>query len=477
MKYRILVLLCFAIIAGAGLFHLTESPAYTPDEGWATQIASNIARVGIDGTQFVPGSYEHVSTVAIGYPLLYVLAAWFKLFGVGIFQARLMMLVYMLAYAVAAYIVARRLFGRNAALASLALLAVFPPFYAIGKSVYGETSVLFFLMLSLLCLGPALHSTVRKNFWLILAGVSAGVCASAKPMAFVLGPILIVAAVIAYRRKLVSWGGMGIVAISAVIPVAIWAFLNFHYPGSFASTSGYYSNPAAITDTTATLWHNLRFLFTTSGALYCLAFVATWIAGLAIRLKRHTIITVEEWVAFMFAGVTLVSFLFHYSDSRYLLPVQLLAMSAFPFSVRTILGTMPKWSDSTKLMITRAIIAVLILIGAYQLAFSSYVAQSYASTLSRDMTAYFKAVPPTKVVFFYNAMNAVPLFSGTNFYQRIVMFEKWQNGAAFAPLIKAKVPDMIVVTSFSAADEKVPLTGYELTREFGKMRVFSRKGI
>ena len=128
---KIVAVLVLFIVVFFGFFHITESPQFGFDEGWAVQVATNIAQIGVDGLQFSPGNIEHVSVLtSVGYPLLYTLAFWFKLFGVGVFQARIMMVLYMFGMVIVTFIFLRRLYGNNIALSSLAILVTFPPFYS-----------------------------------------------------------------------------------------------------------------------------------------------------------------------------------------------------------------------------------------------------------------------------------------------------------------------------------------------------------
>ena len=203
---KILATILFLFIAGVALFRLIESPAFGFDEGWATQVGMNIALHGSDGLQFAPGKVTHVSVLtSVGYTLIYALAFWLKLFGAGVFQARLMMAAYMLAMAAVGFILARRLLGNRFAVASLALLATLPPFFVFGKQVAGEVPVMTFMLLHLLFLNLGLSgNTSRRGFWLVLAGLAAGLCIVTKTSALVFAPVLIVCAAIALRRTFLA---------------------------------------------------------------------------------------------------------------------------------------------------------------------------------------------------------------------------------------------------------------------------------
>ncbi|HEX7724158.1 MAG TPA: glycosyltransferase family 39 protein [Candidatus Paceibacterota bacterium] len=473
---KIATVILFAIIVFFCLFRLTESPPFTFDEGWAVQIASNIAHAGIDGTQFTPSTMEHVPIVAIGYPLLYPLALWFKLFGAGVMQARLFMMLYMLGLAVVSFVFVRKTFGNREALAALAILATFPPLYAFGKPVFGEIPVLFWLMTMLLCFRYALSATRHRRLLLVLAGASAGLCVATKPMALVLLPVLVVGAVIVLRRRQASWKELAIVTVSALVPIIAWILVNFHDAGSLAHIADFYSNPSALTNKAAAFWASATFLVTTPGSLFGLGLLAMWLVGVIVRCAKKIAVPMEEWMALLFALIVLASFMTHYADARYLVPLQILSILFMPHSLSVILSALPKLrtNERARGYIFGTVIGLLTVGGLYQLSAKSYVAESYGSTLTHDMQAYFAAVPTTTKVLFYNATNAIPFFAGRDFYQRMVVFEKWQFGSDYAPLVKAHIPDMLVINSLSKADQQVSLTGYTQTAQLGKMVIYTR---
>ena len=292
---KALAVLILIIIVFFSLFHSTESPPLDFAEGWAIQVAANLSERGVDGLQFAPGTFEHVSVLtSIGYPLVYAQAFWFKLFGAGILEARVMMALYMLGFAAVGFFLLRRLYGATVALSSLAILATFPPFYSFGKSVIGEVPLLFFLTLSLLCFNLATNDPHRRRLWFVLAGTAAGLCVVTKTMALALVPVLLIGAFLALRKGVVSWKDIGIIALSASIPFAVWLIVHFEPGDSFASILNYYTNPSALADRTATFSLNLEKLFTNIGPLFMWGAMLVWVSGVILRMKAKIKIPVEE---------------------------------------------------------------------------------------------------------------------------------------------------------------------------------------
>ncbi len=461
--------LILATIVFFSFFRVTQSPPFGFDEGWAVQVATNIADHGADGLQFSPGDIQHVSVLtSVGYTLIYVQAFWFKFFGAGIFQARILMALYMIGFAILAFVLLRRLYGNGIALAALALLVTFPPFYAFGKAVAGEVPLLFFLTLFLLCFNLAMNNPRRKLFWLIAAGLSAGLCVVTKTMALAFAPVLVVGGIIAYKKGLVTWKEIGIVAICAAIPVVVWILVNFQKGDTLASVWDYYSNPSALKEHASTFSRNIRKFFTEAGAIYALGLVIVWIVGIAIRFKKQVRVHTEDYMALIFSLVLLVSFMRVYGDARYLFPIQAMGLMFCPYSIYLILRQ--------RTALFGSLITVLAVAGLYQLSFRSYIADTYKNDSQAQVTRYFETVPESTVVFFYSAPNVVPLFHGANYYQKIVMFEKWVLGSDFATVLSSDKLDMLVLNlEMSKADASIPLTGYTEVATFGKVRILKRK--
>ncbi len=473
---KILAVLILLVVVFFSLFHLTESPPFGFDEGWAFHLATNISRVGESVTQFSPGHLEHSSLISVGYPLLYPLASWFKLFGIGILQARLMMVLYMFAFLIVSFILLRRLYGNTIALGSLAILATFPPFYTFGKSVIGEVSVLFFLTLFLLFFNLATSNPEKKRFWFILAGISAGLCIVTKTMALAFIPVLFVGAILAFRKGLVSLKDIGIVAISVIIPIGVWIIVNFQPENSLIVALDYYSNPSVLTDRAATFWLNLRMFFSGIGPLFMLSLITAWIMGVAIRLKAKMKISIEESIALIFSVVLILSFLFRYWDARYLFPVQILGILFAPYSLYYILLALPiKLNLAKKTKIFLLGMVVLFGAGLYQLSFHSYIADSYKSKRTEDMSEYFSSVPDSTSIFFYNTPEALAFFHGSNYYQQIQISEKWFLGSDFSEAINDRQVDMLVINWLAKKDKGVSLGNYMKVAEFGKILILKRE--
>ena len=124
------------------------------DEGYRLQLPKNLAQHGrwaamLDG-QFVP--YWSDST---GPAVLLPITLAFKLLGVSLISARVVMSAYVVFTACSVYALTRFLYGRWAALLSVPLLLLAGPrgysALALGREVFGEIPALGFFFLGVLC--------------------------------------------------------------------------------------------------------------------------------------------------------------------------------------------------------------------------------------------------------------------------------------------------------------------------------------
>jgi len=145
-----------ALFIGAtflSVYKLTESPPTWMDEGIKINSARVWSETGHAGLQIAPGIDSSANILTTDYPVIAPIALTFKLFGVGLLQARSVMVAYLILFFLLAFTLIRRYLiiksDKNAKLLSLcafALIISFAPIYGDGKNVLGELPGLVFLM-------------------------------------------------------------------------------------------------------------------------------------------------------------------------------------------------------------------------------------------------------------------------------------------------------------------------------------------
>ncbi len=133
-------------------YHLTGYPLTWYDEGSHLHVPKTLIRFGVYADYSSEGFRYYGPTVGIGPTVFLPIAAVFKVFGIGLLQARIVMALYMLAAAACFYRLARFFGGGVFAFLATALLVVSrgTAFLEYGRQVLGEVPGLFFLLAGLI---------------------------------------------------------------------------------------------------------------------------------------------------------------------------------------------------------------------------------------------------------------------------------------------------------------------------------------
>jgi len=221
--------LLFSFWSPLGSFVAT--PKFWRDEAIPFEISRTFVELGSLDVVVAPGVVggQPYLTHATGFPVTIPLAGVFKLFGVGVGQARLYMIAWIFAALFTVFFVARSFFGElNAMLASV-LVATFTPFYANGRTMTGEIPGFFFLMLGLYFL--------YKRERPIVGGICMALAAVSKPSIYLLiFPVLFVEFLAYYKTHCIP--RLVQVAIGMAPILLVWVFLIVPSPFSLAHWQG-----------------------------------------------------------------------------------------------------------------------------------------------------------------------------------------------------------------------------------------------
>src|SRR3989344_2473257 len=137
-------------ILAYSLSTLTTKPAYWYDEAINVELSRTFSETGKLDLVIAPNtvSGKGATVGSTGYPVTLPLSAFFKLFGFGMAQARIYMLLWMSACILGFFFVAHRLWGSFVAYFGTLLFATFAPFYGNGRTVMGEVPGFLFFVLS-----------------------------------------------------------------------------------------------------------------------------------------------------------------------------------------------------------------------------------------------------------------------------------------------------------------------------------------
>jgi hypothetical protein len=130
------------------LYNLTDYPTPWFDEGSHLHVPKTLVRFGVYADYSSEGFRHYGPTIGVGPTVMLPVAAMFQLFGIGLLQARLVMVLYLLAAIFVFYRLAHGLGGVRLAWAATALLVTSQSISLIeyGRQMLGEVPGLFFVL-------------------------------------------------------------------------------------------------------------------------------------------------------------------------------------------------------------------------------------------------------------------------------------------------------------------------------------------
>ncbi len=318
---EVVVVLVFSFWSPLGDFRAT--PKFWRDEAVPFEIARTYAELGTLDVVVAPNTPFTIlyMTHATGFPVTVPLAAVFTLFGVGVAQSRIYMVLWIMATMATAFVVFRHFVGSRYAAYGVLLISTFASLYANGRTSTGEIPGFFFLLLFLYLFYGAIKREAWSGLFLALAVVS-------KPSIYLLLLPAVVAEVIASDRRL-FFSRLWRVAVGALPVMLFWVYLILPAPfhiTSWQEMAIFYAHAINAPSLASGLPGSLLFLLGQETLWYfsVLVLVLFFAADDDARVGRLLRFTA-------FFGV--LSFLYFMRSPgwlRYLLPFQLLVLLLFP---------------------------------------------------------------------------------------------------------------------------------------------------
>jgi 4-amino-4-deoxy-L-arabinose transferase-like glycosyltransferase len=396
----------------------------------------------------------------------------FKLFGVGLLQARAVMVIFMLAFLVALFILGKKVFENKwLALASLALIVSFPPLYGNGKNVLGEVPGLFFLFVFLILIHNIWKGDRRPGPYAV-AGLFLGLAIATKPIFILLVPAVVAVFGYALIRRRETFGDKRAVSILSlvvctILPLITWVYIQFS-GDSLSAIFAYYANPHKV-NIAISLLDNIQAFFVSPQGLYFFFFLIVWIIGFVIRAKKKIPMSPSEWVALIFSLMIFVAYFRNPGYYRYFFLAEVFAIFFFAYSLRQLVV---KWK-----WIVGTAVVLIIICQSYQLFFTSWVSKYYGSTKTRDCNIAISSIAPQLSIFFYQVPELVIFRKGSNYYQYMDSVETDATRLEKISVLKSGIPDVVVVSG-----ETIPVLGevlekYEISNACERYRILERKAI
>jgi len=203
------------------------------DEALFLQVPSSLVTEGSYSTTY-DGGMPFDPWVTTGPTVLLPIYLVFTYFGIGIFQARIIMLIYFLLMLSISFLTSRRLFGIASAIGTSTLILLMPHMFFFGLIVLGEVPAAFYLLFAVLLL------TKEKP---LLSGLFMGLAVLTKfvfslfvlPLFLLFGLEYFLSATTRKRKIFIFYS---LIAVGALIPNLVWEIVKFLSLGS----AGYKEN-------------------------------------------------------------------------------------------------------------------------------------------------------------------------------------------------------------------------------------------
>ncbi|MEZ4867703.1 MAG: glycosyltransferase family 39 protein [Caldilineaceae bacterium] len=158
-----------AAIVFIALYNLAAYPTTWFDEGSHLHVPKTLVRFGVYADYSSDGFRYFGPTVGVGPTVMLPIAGMFRLFGIDLWQARLVVAIYLLATIGLLYLLARQLGGRRLALVAVVLLISSRGVALVeyGRQVLGEVPGLFFVVAAFVLWFSAWETASRLRLSLV----------------------------------------------------------------------------------------------------------------------------------------------------------------------------------------------------------------------------------------------------------------------------------------------------------------------
>lgn len=229
---RTIALLIVLLLAAVLLLpNLVSWPVSWYDEGFSLVVSENLALYGQYGVQSSEGFRLFDPLITTGPTVTVPIALVFEIFGIDLYYARLVMVLFALLTVTVFFLVVEHLFDLKVALVATIFLLVTPPntgddsasFLGLGRMVMGEVPALFFLFLGILLWFWALDRNSRSL--LAVSGLAFGLAVITKGLDLLFIPALILLFIIdRFWHRQLKW-------TQFVIPIILCGVIAISWKG------------------------------------------------------------------------------------------------------------------------------------------------------------------------------------------------------------------------------------------------------
>jgi len=300
----------FVVAVILRFWQIGTKPGWEWDEPGYAHIGGQVAN---HGTIQAATEYGYQVVTFLYHPPFYFweLGGWFKIFGVGITQARALSATMSLIALILLYVLAKRVIGHKPALVLFAFLAIDPWMVYANRTSWMENSVIVLIAVAMLLFWRATQRATRGAF--LMAGIGIGAVVIFKHTGAYL--LLVVAIHYLITRKdlqkyLVLLGGVFVtvaaylITMSAVYGDAYWRIMNHQWLRAIGSHSVNQAGNGTIQGLKGLIGPVFGQYRVFAATLIVMAIVGVWwLVRLVQAIKNRSLHTIQD-NAFAFAWVS-----------------------------------------------------------------------------------------------------------------------------------------------------------------------------
>ncbi len=203
------------------------------DEALFLQVPSSLVTQGSYSTTY-DGGMPFDPWVTTGPTVLLPIYLVFNYFGIGIYQARIIMLIYFLLMLSISFLTSRHLFGIASAIGTSTLILLMPQMFFFGLKVVGEVPAAFYMLLAVMLL--AKEKPLFSGFFMGLAVLTKFVFSLFVLPLFLLFGLEYFLSTTIHKKKIFVF--YSLIAVGALVPNLVWEIVKLLSLGSY----GYIEN-------------------------------------------------------------------------------------------------------------------------------------------------------------------------------------------------------------------------------------------
>lgn len=429
----LVAILIFVILFSVS--NLTIKPRLWYDEGLNIELARNFLDFKITDIQLSPGEFSEMSYIfqSTGYVVIMPLAYFFKIFGFGAIQARIFMLLWLVGVLIAVFLIISKMFGKGQALASVALMSTFAPFYANGRAVTGDIPGFIFFLCAVY-----LFIFKERRFW---GGFLFGLAIATKPSLYLWAAPAVLAILILQfiehrvldnkfiREFFKTFCG-------ACLPILLKIILSMQDPFSVSAWGNILNLFISPFDPSVSPWdyalQNVAGIFSSSTLVYF--FILFFVIIAVWFLRKNFIIAKHCQLLIFFVVYVFFAFLYYLKSPgwlRYLIGAELLVFTLLPLAIKHLaekFGGVGYISRIKKYIFSAAMLVLVVFQGVYLFV----GADLFYSTKPMETVNFIRNNFPNSSIGLFNMPEVSAFIPSENKYQVLCMMGVPRLGKSLA---------------------------------------------